>query len=189
MSLFFLFPNQGAPAGIVGDVAITEVGDTLASGSVLRLSASASLSEASDTLASAGVLPLSAACAVAESADALLAEAVIQVNAVSALVEQADLIVAEASLALSGAAEVTEEADSMTAGGWREESYSAPLYMDPCNFIRYRRVMKRWTDPQGRQWELSEDTGGARHLREVSPVDKPYKPVRGVRIARRPVAA
>lgn len=191
MSLLLLLPaSGGAPSPLTGEAAITESADTIATAGVIAVRAAGSLSEIGDSLASGGAVSLVSHGTVAEVADALMAEAVLLASGTCEATSAGDTLEAGTSLALAGDYDGWEADD--TAEGY-SGTESHPAYktgtMDAGPFLRYRKSRKRWTDPQGRQWELYEDTEGNRHLREIEAISKPYKPVHGIRIARRPVTA
>jgi len=112
----------GAPAGAVGDLAVTEGADTFdatgtVSGGAATVTGTLAVTEGADTFSAAGVSINRGALAVTEAGDTFAATGVSINRGALAVTEGADTFTAGGVSVERGTLAVTEGADTFTAGG------------------------------------------------------------------------
>lgn len=128
----------GGSAGILGDAALTEAGDSVTSAGALRLQGTAALTESADSVSSAGTVTIKGTASLTEAGDSTSATGTLAIKGASAqteaddsvsaviryvavgtaaITEADDSVSATATLAIAGAASITEADDATTATG------------------------------------------------------------------------
>ncbi len=158
----------GGSAGILGDAALTEAGDSVTSAGALRLQGTAALTESADSVSSAGTVTIKGTASLTEAGDSTSATGTLAIKGASAQTEADDSVSAAGSLYIAGLADLIESDDSVDANDFVPRGH-ADLIEDEDFIATTGRVPLEWLDALATRHDVPNRTLCAVCARPVLP--------------------
>lgn len=158
----------GGSAGILGDAALTEAGDSVTSAGALRLQGTAALTESADSVSSAGTVTIKGTASLTEAGDSTSATGTLAIKGASAQTEADDSVSAAGSLYIAGLADLIESDDSVDANDFVPRGH-AVLDEDEDFIVSTGRVPLEWLDALATRHDVPNRTLCAVCARPVLP--------------------